>query len=180
MNAPAGFMCLLLLFPAGAGRRVSAQEQAPLRHNPWELILYRPEDADGMNEVRCWLRIEDEDGNDVTYSAAKATYEWISIPGVVNQYERTYYLSGGMAMHLLLKGGAYTISFYTPADKQFGADVQNGGQWESNRFSYDTRNPAKVIFVSPTADGNGFYNGGWHIDYRAPRFWRFTQPKRTD
>ena len=49
-----------------------------LHHNPWELIIYRPENSSQINEIRCWLKLEDEAGNDVTYTAATATYEWIS------------------------------------------------------------------------------------------------------
>ena len=39
-------------------------------------------------------------------------------------------------------------------------------QWESNVFEYNTENPTKVIFVTPTRNDNGFYNGGWIIDYK--------------
>ena len=50
---------------------------------------------------------------------------------------------------------------------------------QSTTFEYNsTENPAKVIFVSPTANENGFYDGGWHIDHKAPKFFRFTKPER--
>ena len=48
----------------------------------------------------------------------------------------------------------------------------------SNTFYYDTNNPTKVIFVMPTADENGFYDGGWYIDYKAPKFFKFTKAKQ--
>lgn len=172
----ATFFTLFLLI----NQPLQAQESSgALHHNPWELIIYRPENSGGMNSVRCWLSIETESGQDVTYSAAKATYEWISIPDVINQYERSYYLCGGMAMHLLLKPGRYVFTFYTPPEHQFGVSVQNKSQWESNSFFYDTRNPAKVIFVSPVANENGFYSGGWHISAKAPLFWKFIKPRMT-
>ena len=55
-----------------------------------------------MNDVRCWLRLEDaETGEDVTYVKARANYAWINRSKEGIPYERAYYLSGGMAMHLL-------------------------------------------------------------------------------
>lgn len=153
-------------------------QQPDIHHNPWELIIYRPENSSSMNEVRCYLRLLDEQGNDVTFSAAKATYEWTSIPNVVNQYQKTRWLSGGVAMHLNLKPGKYKISVYTPPEKQYPYPSANREQWESNVFEYDTANPAKVIFVSPTANDNGFYSGGWFIDYKAPSYFKFTKPKQ--
>lgn len=168
---------LLLVFSAVFSFNLTAQ-QKNLHHNPWELIIYRPENTPSMNEVRCYLRLLDEQGNDVTFSAAKATYEWASIPNVVNQYQKTRWLSGGVAMHLNLKPGKYKISVYTPPDKQYPYPSENRNQWESNVFEYDTSNPAKVIFVSPTANDNGFYSGGWFIDYKAPGYFKFTKPKQ--
>lgn len=161
------FFCALKVF-----------SQDIVRHNPWSLIIYRPENGMNLNEVRCWLKIQDENGNDVTYTCAKATYEWTATPNFVNRYERTYYLEGGMAMHLQLKPGKYKISFYTPPDKQNNFICSNKGQWESNVFEYNTENPTKVIFVCPTANDNGFYDGGWYIDYKAPKFYIYTKPKR--
>ncbi len=140
-------------------------------HDKTSLIIYRPDNIGVLNDIRCFLRLEDEQGNDVTYTAASATYEWVSIPDRINNYKKKYYLSGGMAMHLKLKKGRYKISLYTPVDQQNNftyaeADVKPF-QWETNVFEYNTENPTKVIFVSPTRNDNGFYNGGWVIDYRA-------------
>ena len=149
-----------------------------LHHNPWELIIYRPENNGDLNYVRCWVKLEDaETGEDVTYSKATATYEWISIPDRINYYQKTYYLDGGMAMHLNLKPGKYNITIYTPKDKTNLYPCDNKEDWTSNTFYYDTNNPAKVIFVSPTANDNGFYTGGWFIDYKAPKYFKFTQAK---
>lgn len=174
------FIFFLLMISAAFPLKLSGGEpQEPLHHNPWELIIYRPENSGGMNSIRCWLKIEDESGTDVTYSAARATYEWVSVPDVINHYEKTYYLSGGMAMHLLIKPGKYVFRLYTPPEHQFGAQVRNKKQWESNAFFYDTQNPAKVIFVSPVANENGFYSGGWHISSKAPLFWKYTKPKQS-
>ena len=146
--------------------------------DPWSLIIYRPENNGDMNTVRCWLKLEDaETGEDVTYTKAKATYEWVSIPNVKNKYSKAYFLSGGMAMHLILAPGKYKISVCTPKDRTDFFECENTGDWQSNVFEYDTANPTNVIFVVPTANENGFYNGGWHIDYRAPKFYKFTKPK---
>lgn len=160
---------------------IFSEEKLSVRHAPWSLIIYRPENSKEMNEVRCQLRLIDgETGEDVTYTTAKANYSWISRPKEGIPYQRTYYLSGGMAMHLLLKPGKYKISFYTQKDRQtdiFSAEQQ---RQESNEFFYDTGNPAKVIFVSPTANENGFYDGGWFISEKAPRYFQFTKPKIRD
>lgn len=169
-------VCVLFLLCAFT-LNVCAEKNPPLHHNPWSLIIYRPENSPGMNEVRCWLRLTDaETGEDVTYTKAKANYAWISRPKIGIQYERTYYLSGGMSMHLLLQPGKYKISFFTPVDKQNGFHTAETKQWTSNEFYYDTDNPAKVIFVSPTANENGFYNGGWFISGTAPQYFQFTKP----
>ncbi len=150
---------------------IDATKDLPAGHDKTSLIIYRPDNIGVLNDIRCFLRLEDEQGNDVTYTAATATYEWVSIPDRINNYKKKYYLSGGMAMHLKLKKGHYKISLYTPVDQQNNftyaeADVKPF-QWESNVFEYNTENPTKVIFVSPTRNDNGFYNGGWVIDYRA-------------
>ncbi|MCR5762089.1 MAG: hypothetical protein K6G00_01750 [Treponema sp.] len=152
-----------------------------IHHNPWELILYRPENAGDMNDVRCYLKVEDaETGDDVTYSKIKATYEWVSIPDVANPYQNIYYLDGGMAMHMNIQPGKYKIQVYTPFEKQNGVQCTSSSMatWESNIFEYDTENPTKVIFVYPTANDNGFYDGGWYIDYKAPKWFKFTKPKQ--
>ncbi len=149
---------------------MDAVKDMPVQHDKKSLIIYRPDNTGNINYIRCLLRLEDEQGNDVTYTACTATYEWVSIPDVINQYKKTYYLSGGMAMHLKLKGGRYKISLYTPVDQQANFNYAKADtvpfQWESNTFVYDTENPTKVIFVKPTYDENGFYNGGWKIDYK--------------
>ena len=174
------FLFTLIAFLTGG--RIFSETVPEVRHNPWSLIIYRPENSSGMNEIRCWLRLIDaETGEDVTYTKIKANYSWISRPKEGIPYQKTYYLSGGMAMHLLIQSGKYKISFYTPPESQNGfpaADgTENARQWESNEFFYDTHNPAKVIFVSPTANENGFYNGGWYMDYKAPPYYQFTKPK---
>ena len=170
------FLTLILLTFQGGGS-LSAQD---IHHNPWNLIIYRPENAFPMNEIRCWMKIEDQDGNDVTKSAIrKATYEWIPSPKTHYKYKHTLFLSGGMAMHLNIKPGKYKISFRTPKSEYSFVeyDFENKGDWESNVFEYNTDNPTKVIFVYPTANDNGFYNGGWVIDYKAPKYFKFTQPR---
>ncbi|MBO7485282.1 MAG: hypothetical protein J6T84_04410 [Spirochaetaceae bacterium] len=157
---------------------VYAEPEQRVGPDPWSLIIYRPDNNGDINTVRCWLKLEDaETGEDVTYSKAKATYEWVSIPNVKNEYMKSWYLSGGMAMHLILAPGKYRISVCTPKDRTDFFECENKGDWLSNVFEYDTANPTNVIFVVPTVNENGFYNGGWHIDYRAPRYYKFTRPK---
>jgi len=160
--------------------------------NPATLIIYRPQNNGVINDIRCFLRLEDESGNDVTYSACSATYQWVTDnmprePGITDfgsvfrgdtreyiNYKKKYFLSGAMAMHLVLKKGKYKISFYTPKENQNNFEYPIEGQrpfdWESNTFIYDTANPTTVIFVTPTTNDNGFYNGGWYIDYKAPKY----------
>ena len=84
---------------------MDAVKDMPAGHDKTSLIIYRPENKGVMNDIRCYLKLTNMDGKDVTYSACTATYEWVSIPNVVNQYKKKYFLSGGMAMHLKLKKG---------------------------------------------------------------------------
>ena len=152
---------------------VDATKDMPAGHDKTSLIIYRPDNVGVLNDIRCFLRLQDEEGNDVTYTACTATYEWMSTPDIIRNYKKTYFLSGGMAMHLKLKKGRYKISLYTPKDQQNNFTYAEAGakpfQWESNIFEYDTENPTKVIFVTPTRNDNGFYNGGWIIDYKDGR-----------
>lgn len=154
-------------------------EKTSLKFNPWELIIYRPENSEDLNQIRCFLKIQDENGNDITISEkVKICYEWVSIPGKAYYFKNKIYLSGGMAIHLNLKPGKYNFSVYTPKEEQFYSTIPNKNQWESNIFSYSTENPLKVIFVYPEANENGFYTGTWKIDYKAPKFWKFTKPAK--
>ena len=159
------------------------QSKEPLKHNPWSLIIYRPENQGDMNIVRCWVSLKDaESGEDVTYTKATAKYKFIadnrsrpeldttslsrsfrSTGRQLYNYKKKYYLSGGMAMHLNLKPGKYIISVRTPKADGIYVKTENKGDWLSNEFYYDTENPANVIFLYPTTNDNGFYNGGWVI-----------------
>ncbi len=195
---------IILLYICNFSTLIFAQQKiqklnddSPLHFNQWELLIYRPENSGTMNNIRCWLKLEDENGNDVTYSKCKATYYYAnnvvkdkkaetmqfgsifhrSAPRQVFEYQKTYFLEGGLVMYLLLQPGKYKISVYTPKDQQYLAKIENKNEWTSNVFEYDTENPAKVLFVSPTANDNGFYNGGWHIDFKAPKYFKFTKPK---
>ncbi len=194
------FLLYILNFSAPIFAQQKTQklnDDSPLHFNQWELLIYRPENSGTMNNIRCWLKLEDENGNDVTYSKCKATYYYAnnvvkdkkaetmqfgsifhrSAPRQVFEYQKSYFLEGGLVMYLLLKPGKYKISVYTPKDQQYLSKIENKNEWTSNVFEYDTENPAKVLFVSPTANDNGFYNGGWHIDYKSPEYFKFTKPK---
>ena len=154
---------------------IDATKDLPAGHDKTSLIIYRPDKVGVLNDIRCFLRLEDEEGNDITYDTTTitATYEWLSTPDIIRNYKHTYFLSGVMAMHIKLKNGRYKISLYTPTDQQNNFTYPTAGtktfQWESNVFEYNTENPTKVIFVTPTRNDNGFYNGGWVIDYRDGR-----------
>ena len=151
---------------------IDATKDLPAGHDKTSLIIYRPDNTGVLNDIRCFLRLQDEEGKDVTYdtTTVTATYEWLSTPDIIRNYKHTYFLSGGMAMHLKLKKGRYKISLYTPTDQQNNFTYAEADakpfQWESNVFEYNTENPTKVIFVYPTRNDNGFYNGGWIIDYK--------------
>jgi len=153
------------------------QQQLPdVKFNSWELIIYRPQNTQNLNDIRCYFKAEDENGNDVTHTKIKATYEWVSIPDVINNYKTKYYLQGGMAMHLTIQSGKYKFSVMTPKDEQYPYPSRNREDWTSNTFEYDTSNPAKVLFVYPESNDNGFYTGKWIIDYKAPDYYKFTKP----
>lgn len=152
------------------------------------LNIYRPENKGALNTVPCLIRVTDLDGNDASSAVTHLSYNWYyelrhldwrGEPKTLNTYFNGCF-TGGVVVHLLTKPGVYRISVYTPPERQQG--LGDGARvWESNDFIYDTRNKPNVIFVSPTANDNGFFDGGWHIDYRAPRFWRYTKPTlRTD
>lgn len=169
-------LTFLAFFFAMSGSVLIA-EISPVKHNPWELIIYRPENSSNLNEIRCWLKIEDENGSDVADTKVKAKYEWISSPGTFYNYKKSIFISGGMAVHLNLKKGKYRFSVCTP-ESELQYFVGNAkSEWQSNVFEYDTENPAKVIFIIPQADDNGFYSGKWIIDYKAPSWFKFTKPK---
>lgn len=140
------------------------------------LIIYRPVNNGDMNDIKCYLRILDEKDNDVTYTAARVYYAWIDQPHKYYSYKKKYYLMGGIAMHVNLKPGKYKITVYTPKDAQNGFECENKDTWESNTFYYNTENKLNVLFVSPTANDNLFYNGGWYLDYKAPKFRNYTFP----
>lgn len=138
-------------------------EAERLKFNSWELIISRPENSSNLQYDRLWFKALDENGNDVTYEKIKASYEWLTIPDKKNNYLKRYYLDSGMAMHLLIQKGKYTFYFYT--DKS-----------ETKGFTYDTEKPAKVLFVYPSANDNGFYDGSWIISHKAPKYYKFTKP----
>lgn len=140
------------------------------------LIIYRPINNGDMNDIKCYIKILDENDNDVTYSATKVFYAWIDQPHVYYSYKKSYYLLGGIAMHVYFKPGKYKISVYTPKDAQNGFICENQEEWVSNTFYYNTENKLNVLFVSPTANDNVFYNGGWFLDYKAPKFRFMTIP----
>ncbi|MCR5612845.1 hypothetical protein [Treponema sp.] len=158
---------------------IFAKDMTPdLKPNPWSLTIYRPENSFHINEIHCWVKFTDADtGEDVTYTKIFPKYSWVNRPDKNLDYHGSYYLSGGMLMKIILKPGRYNITVYTPKDKVFGITTPNKGDWTSNVFYYDTNNPTNVIWVVPVADEYGFYTGSWYIDYRAPKYYKFTKPR---
>lgn len=158
---------------------LDATKDLPVGHDKTSLIIYRPQNNGTLNDIRCFIKIEDENNNDVTYDKnfIWASYEWVtSNPDQIFNYKKTYWLSGDVAMHLRLKKGKYKISVYTPVDKQNNWTYPDAEtktfEWKSNIFEYNTENPAKVIFVLPVTNDNGFYKGEWFIDYKAPKYFK--------
>jgi hypothetical protein len=173
-------------------------ESKEVTHNPSRLIIYRPENKYSLNEIPCYIKLENAEGKDVTNekSFCKTFYEWVSWRSDVSkirghdpksfstlfdrnnlekvyQYKNKIYLMGGMASHLNLAKGKYKITVYTPIKDQFNFKYPTNTkafEWKSNEFFYDTENPTKVIFVSPKFTDNGFYAGDWIIDYKAPKY----------
>lgn len=156
-----------------------------------ELIVYRPQNSADINAVRCWVRIEDMDGNDVTHTAARAAYAYMDRPRELSWYRRSFYIEGGMACHLYLNRGRYRISVFTPKShvSDFPLPERLRADWDSDVFVYDSdivrnsvgegANILRVIFVSPTANGDGFYEPHWKVDYRAPVYLRDREPRFT-
>jgi len=199
MNCKKLTFTILIIITFFAGNIFCQNKDEPLHFNPWEIIIYRPVNNGELNDVWCWLKITDLQGNDVTKTAIRdAVYSFPNqsrvnpkASGPFNfylplqpptydtfyKYRKSIYLSGGMAMKLNIKPGKYYFSFSTPKDKTMLVETENKSDWLSNAYYYDTENPAKVIFVSPLANDNYFYTGGWYISHKAPKFWNFTIPQ---
>ena len=146
------------------------------------LEIYRPENFGNMNIVPCMIRVTDMDGNDASSSIISISYSWYyEINKKKGKWLHRYWdgcFSGGTVVHLDMKRGTYKISVYTPVKDQAEYALLTGQEWTSNEFIYKTGSPAlNVIFVCPLANDNGFYSGGWHIDYRAPKFYIYTKPR---
>ena len=48
-------------------------EKSTLKFNPWELIIYRPENSEDLNQIRCFLKIQDENGYDALCEVGEKT-----------------------------------------------------------------------------------------------------------
>ena len=78
------FLFLLILsaqpLPGSYYDFLEQTENMEVKPNPATLIIYRPENKGQMNEIRCFIRLEDEKGNNVTYNKdfCTATYEWVN------------------------------------------------------------------------------------------------------
>ena len=145
------------------------------------LEIYRPENYGAMNVIPCVLKVTDTEGNDAWESVLRLDYSWYYDMRNRRKWTHRYWrgcFTGGTILHLELKPGTYLISVSTPVDLQQGFVAEHEGEWTSNTFVYNTESrELKVIFVSPGADANGWYDGSWHVDYRAPQFYIWTKPK---
>lgn len=147
------------------------------------LEIYRPENKGDLNDVPCLLRITDMEGNDASDCITALSHSWYYDTHLNFWQTKTlchvYWegcFTGGSIVHLGLKEGKYKIFVYTPVEKQADYASLTSQSWESNEFVYNTRSKElKVIFVSPVADDSGFFSGSWHIDYRAPKFYKWTK-----
>ncbi len=190
MNVKKISAILIYLFtiPVFSQAQNSQNKENPENQQKWtqrEVIIYRPQNKDSLNEVRCFLKVTDMYENDVTNSNTSANYAWFYSKKILLPYEKSFYLKGGMAMHLWLKEGEYFLEFYTPQSEQkifaYSGNAnlpQEKSDWKSNKYYLNTKNMPNVIFINPTANENGFFNGGWHIDYKAPKFYKYTKPYR--
>ena len=178
---------------------VEQTKDMDVKHNPLNLIIYRPENKYELNDIRAFIQIFDLNGNEVTYdkSICNATYEWVNwtsdlrkiyksnptnfvtvfqrpYQGQIKHYKKKYFISGNMAMHLSLKKGKYIIKFITPISDQNMFTYYDNSKpfdWTSNELLYDTNNPAFVIFLSPRFNDSGYYAGNWELSYNAPKWW---------
>ena len=141
--------------------------------------IYRPENFGNMNTIPCLLKVTDLQGNDASSSIISLSFSWYYDMRWNHRYFNGCF-TGGTVVHLNMKAGTYKISVYTPLSMQDSyAGVVGDGDWLSDDFIYKVGSPAlKVIFVSPVANDNGFYVGKWHIDYKAPKFYKYTKPLR--
>lgn len=146
------------------------------------LEIYRPSNYGTMDEIPCMLKITDADGNDAWDKIISINYSWYNDMITKPHWTHTYYdgcFRGGAVIHLEMQKGTYNISVFTPVEHQRNYLPEHDHEWQSNTFVYTVGVPAlKVVFINPTANQNGFYNGGWHVDYRAPRYYKYTKPFR--
>lgn len=146
--------------------------------------IYRPENYGNLNDVPCLLKITDPDGNDAWDKITHISYSWAGDMRNKDKLTHSYYrgcFTGGCIIHLTMRPGTYRISVCTPRNLQQDYELSYDsaeGDWTSNEFIYQTNAEAlKVIFINPCANRNGFFTGKWNIDYRAPKFYRYTKPK---
>ena len=52
---------------------VDATKDLPAGHDKTSLIIYRPDNVGVLNDIRCFLRIQDEAGQDITYDNSRIT-----------------------------------------------------------------------------------------------------------
>lgn len=163
------------------------------------LEIYRPENAGSLNAIPCLFRITDESGADASARIRHISYNWYyelprpafsSQPKKLHKYFNGCF-SGGAVVHLIMEPGVYRISVYTPASLQQGYHDEHAElhrvsaepfEWTSDEFVYDSRAPfpagkPRVIWVSPCADDNCFFNGRWHIGAKSPAFYQSTKPR---
>ena len=144
------FFCSFCLYsqriPGSYYDFIEQTQNMEVNHNSSSLIIYRPENTNQLNEIRCFFKLEDMNGNDVTYekSICSATYEWVTWrsdlskitkknpkelsyvfernnQGEVLKYQKRYFLSGGIAMHLNLKKGKYTVNVTFNGKEKYSA-----------------------------------------------------------
>ena len=87
--------------------------------NGFSLIIYRPENSKNINDLRCYIKIENENGEDIS-EKIPAWFEFVSEKGKFSRFKKKPYLLGGMAAHVFLGTGKFKISVYTTKEDAEG------------------------------------------------------------
>ena len=70
---------------------LDATKDLPAGHDKTSLIIYRPDNVGVLNDIRCFLRIQNETDKNITYdpSSITAAYEGMSTPDIIRNYKHT-------------------------------------------------------------------------------------------
>ena len=81
----------LMLITFATGFDLMAQSTTTtVRHNPWELIIYRPENNGDLNYVRCWIKLEDADVKAAAKDMARIQFAQYGMSNIPEEYLDNY------------------------------------------------------------------------------------------